>query len=236
MPQAASAIAPASAAALELARFLDVLPAAAICVDNQGTIRQANGLAAALFGYEYQALVGQPMGLLLPPHLRRDHMRHRSVYFAGPRVRLMGSGLNLAGCRSDGSEFPVEVGLISLEVAGRALAIAVVIDLARRGGRDRRDAAASVLASLPRALPGNSYSLTPRELDVLDPLTSGLADKAIAAALGISPLTVHKHVATILKKMGAASRTEAASRAIRESLLLPYRPSRAPNAPIRRIG
>ncbi|MCH7811617.1 MAG: PAS domain S-box protein, partial [Chloroflexi bacterium] len=65
----------------------------------------------------------------------------------------------------------------------------------------------------------NPYSLTFRELTVLHQVADGLADKEIAAQLGISPLTIHKHVGNILAKMNAASRTEAGVRAQREGLL-----------------
>ncbi len=65
----------------------------------------------------------------------------------------------------------------------------------------------------------NGYRLTFRELTVLHLVAAGQSDKEIATVLGISPLTVHKHLANILDKMGAASRTEAGVRALREGLL-----------------
>ena len=65
----------------------------------------------------------------------------------------------------------------------------------------------------------NIYGLTFREFTVLHHVAAGKADKQIAHELGISPLTVHKHLANILSKMNAASRTEAVARALREGLL-----------------
>jgi PAS domain S-box-containing protein len=65
----------------------------------------------------------------------------------------------------------------------------------------------------------NGYNLTFRELTILHLVAAGESDKEIATVLGISPLTAHKHLANILEKMGAASRTEAGVRAIREELL-----------------
>ena len=65
----------------------------------------------------------------------------------------------------------------------------------------------------------NPYGLTFREFTVLHLAADGEADKAIADQLGISTFTVSKHVANILGKMGAASRTEACVRALREGLL-----------------
>lgn len=63
------------------------------------------------------------------------------------------------------------------------------------------------------------YGLTSRELTVLRLLAGGLSDKEIARDLEISKLTVHKHVANILTKMKAASRTEASVRALREGIV-----------------
>ena len=65
----------------------------------------------------------------------------------------------------------------------------------------------------------NPYRLTFREFTVLHHLTDGDADKEIAAKLGISPLTVHKHVSNLLAKMDASSRTEAGTRAVREGII-----------------
>src|SRR5438034_6636563 len=61
--------------------------------------------------------------------------------------------------------------------------------------------------------------LTPREIDVLELLAEGLANKAIAARLGISDQTVKFHVASICGKLGAANRTDAVRRAVRRGLV-----------------
>jgi DNA-binding CsgD family transcriptional regulator len=65
----------------------------------------------------------------------------------------------------------------------------------------------------------NPYGLTFREFTVLHLMAAGRADKEIADGLGISVLTASKHVANILGKMDAPSRTEASVRAVREGLL-----------------
>ena len=62
--------------------------------------------------------------------------------------------------------------------------------------------------------------LTPRESEVLQMLASGLANKEIATRLAISEHTVKFHVASILGKLGAASRTEAVTLGIRRGLVL----------------
>jgi two-component system, NarL family, response regulator YdfI len=81
-------------------------------------------------------------------------------------------------------------------------------------------------AMFPAAEPASSplaeliEPLTPRESEVLQMLASGLANKEIATRLAISEHTVKFHVASILGKLGAASRTEAVTRGIRRGLVL----------------
>jgi two-component system nitrate/nitrite response regulator NarL len=82
---------------------------------------------------------------------------------------------------------------------------------------------------LARALPVNRLAeedalvvepLTPRELDVLQLLAEGAANKEIARRLEISEHTVKYHVNAILSKLSAQSRTEAVVRATRAGLIL----------------
>ena len=61
--------------------------------------------------------------------------------------------------------------------------------------------------------------LTAREIEVLDLVSQGLPNKAIAKRLGISDQTVKFHVATICGKLGAANRTDAAHRALRRGII-----------------
>jgi DNA-binding NarL/FixJ family response regulator len=62
--------------------------------------------------------------------------------------------------------------------------------------------------------------LTPRENEVLQMLAAGLGNKEIATKCGISEHTVKFHVASILGKLGAASRTEAVTLGIRHGIVL----------------
>jgi NarL family two-component system response regulator YdfI len=71
-----------------------------------------------------------------------------------------------------------------------------------------------------RALEELAESLTSRELEVLQMLATGLSNKEIATRLNISEHTVKFHVASILGKLGAGSRTEAVALGIRRGLVL----------------
>jgi len=75
-------------------------------------------------------------------------------------------------------------------------------------------------SNTPRALDELAEPLTPRELEVLQMLAAGLSNKEIAARMNISEHTAKFHVASILGKLGAGSRTEAVSLGIRRGLVL----------------
>ncbi len=83
------------------------------------------------------------------------------------------------------------------------------------------EAVEALLAQGPRtAAAPTAEELTPREIEVLRLLAEGDANKEIAWRLGISEHTVKFHVASILGKLGAASRTEAVTAGIRRGLIL----------------
>ncbi len=83
-----------------------------------------------------------------------------------------------------------------------------------------------VQAAFPLAAPASqplaelAEPLTRREREVLQMLAGGLANKEIAARLQISDHTAKFHVAAILGKLGAATRTEAVALGIRRGLVL----------------
>jgi DNA-binding NarL/FixJ family response regulator len=76
------------------------------------------------------------------------------------------------------------------------------------------------LLDRPRIVPAAGRDkLTPRELEVLDLLARGLANKEIAHRLGVSEHTAKFHVNSILEKLGAESRTQAVVRAVQLGLV-----------------
>ncbi len=70
------------------------------------------------------------------------------------------------------------------------------------------------------AAPLLTETLTPRELEVLQMLGEGLANRVIAGRLGISVHTAKFHVGSILGKLGAATRAEAVALGIRRGLIM----------------
>jgi DNA-binding NarL/FixJ family response regulator len=84
--------------------------------------------------------------------------------------------------------------------------------------RDLTSACAGANGEAPAAREGEV--LTAREREVLQLMAEGLPNKTIAARLNISRHTVKFHVASVLAKLGAASRTEAVTLGARQGFLV----------------
>jgi DNA-binding NarL/FixJ family response regulator len=63
-------------------------------------------------------------------------------------------------------------------------------------------------------------ALTPREIEVLGMMVEGWGNREISSRLGISEHTVKFHVASIMGKLNASSRTEAVTSGIRHGLIM----------------
>jgi NarL family two-component system response regulator LiaR len=79
--------------------------------------------------------------------------------------------------------------------------------------------AAQALVERANQPPTPGLDLTERELDVLALMVEGLNNTQIAGRLTVSPSTIKSHVSNILSKLGAASRTEAVTLALRNRIV-----------------
>ena len=115
-----------------LPALLDSAAQAILSVDRTGRIVLANARTEEMFGFSRRDLIGQPIEILLPESLREVHVKHRTDYITKPRVRPMGIGMDLAGRKKDGTEFPVEVSLSFIETDEGPFGIAFVTDITPR--------------------------------------------------------------------------------------------------------
>jgi DNA-binding CsgD family transcriptional regulator/tetratricopeptide (TPR) repeat protein len=131
--------------------------------------------------------------------------------FETGRTRVELAGVMKALGRSEAATDEVQRAIEDLTPLGASLEIArarAVLDVAAATG-DR--------AAPPP--PDGRKTLTPREIEILQLISTGLNNQAIAERLFISEHTVHRHVANTLTKLNVSSRSAAVAHAGRLGLL-----------------
>jgi len=111
---------------------VEAIPDAVAAVNQQGVIIQVNSQAESLFGYTRRELIGQKIEILVPERQRSRHDLHREQFHRQPKIRRMGSGLDLYGRRRDGSEFPVEISLSPVASADGVIVWSAIRDISDR--------------------------------------------------------------------------------------------------------
>lgn len=130
-----------------------------LTTDSDGLIHQVNPRGQELFGYHEMELVGQPIEVLLPQRFRERHQLHRASFFSAPSSRLMGRGMEIAGRRKDGTEFPADVSLNVVRMRRGNLVIAFVTDITERRAMEREARRKETVNALGAVAAGIAHEL-----------------------------------------------------------------------------
>ena len=139
-----------------------------------------------------------------------DLFRASSAPFETARARVELARVMTALGRPEAAAEEIRLAITDLEPLGASL------DLTRA-----RAVLDGVLGAAPARSPlvSDRKGLTPREIEILRLISTGLNNQAIAERLFISEHTVHRHVANTLSKLNASSRSAAVAQAGRLGLL-----------------
>ncbi len=116
----------------EARNLLESAADAIVIADGDGRIVRLNRQAERMFGHARDALLGQPVEVLIPESLRARHELLRRAYVERPSPREALVGLEVATRHQSGAEIPTELTLSPLETARGLLVIVILRDITER--------------------------------------------------------------------------------------------------------
>ncbi|MEQ8207075.1 MAG: PAS domain S-box protein [Woeseia sp.] len=176
--------------------LLKAAPDAMVIVDANGRIAIANDQSESMFGYSHDELIGQPIETLLPMSVRERHVGHRRRFAEDPRLRPMGSGMELYARRADGSEFPVEISLSPITAASGMFVSSVIRDVTER--REMEHELIEARRSAERAHKANTAFLAAASHDLRQPvqalsLLAGALRRTVKDELALEMIESQQH-------------------------------------------
>lgn len=127
---------PSDPAVLQLAAIVDNMRAPVVYATEAGTIHWANRAAREFFGYSFSEMQGQPIGMLMPERIRRQHQEafgRRVAADLSKREPVMDVTLHSVALTKDGAEKPVTIRLTSRRTNGSVTYTASFEEIASDG-------------------------------------------------------------------------------------------------------
>lgn len=133
------------------ARLRGILETAAdgiITIDEHGLIESFNPSAERIFGYTAQEVIGQNVGMLMPPLFREAHNEYIANYLKTGVKKIIGIGREVIGQRKDGSAFPMHLSVSEVSLGQRKLFTGIVHDLSDQKMLEKQVLQAERLATI----------------------------------------------------------------------------------------
>jgi PAS domain S-box-containing protein len=104
-----------------------------ITIDHESRIIEVNQAFERTFGYKRGEVIGKLMAeLIIPERFRQAHYAGLARYVATGQGPILGQRVELSALRRDGTEFPVELGIVAIERDGRPLFTGTLRDITER--------------------------------------------------------------------------------------------------------
>jgi PAS domain S-box-containing protein len=103
-----------------------------ITFDEFGVIDSINPAAADIFRYDEANLVGSKVWVLMPQPWHDEYEEYLRIYRSSGDTTIVGTGREIQGLRGDGHEFPLEIGISEMMIAGQRMFTAVVRDITEK--------------------------------------------------------------------------------------------------------
>jgi PAS domain S-box-containing protein len=142
-----------------ISMFLDSTPDPIVIVNQNGTIQMVNNQTEIVFGYTKQQLKGKELAVLIPGRFQHAHERHLINFFMKPKVRNMGTDLDLFAIKKNGEEFPVEISLSPIHLETGVWVSAALRDITRRKEEERK------LSQLATIIENSADAIISKKLD-----------------------------------------------------------------------
>jgi PAS domain S-box-containing protein len=111
-------------------KLLEAAPDGVMEVDSNGKIVLVNASCESLFGYSRTELLSMQVDQLVPTGARARHQKLREAFSKSPASRPMGQQASrLRGLRKDGSEFPLQISISPIQIAGSGHTVAIIRDV-----------------------------------------------------------------------------------------------------------
>ncbi|MDH5589765.1 MAG: response regulator [Gemmatimonadota bacterium] len=178
-----------------LAGILDIAPQAIISMDGTSRITIFNQGASQIFGYSADEVVGQPLEILLPLHVRAAHASYVEGFAeARESRRRMAERREVTGRRKDGSEFPAEAAISKLVRENDVTYTVILEDVTERRAREEQLRQAQKMDALGQLTSGiahdfnNILAVTMGNLEILaedvahDPALMDMAQEALSSS------------------------------------------------------
>ena len=113
--------------------FFDLIPEAGILSNEAGEVILANETAQRVFGYSQDEMLNKTIEDLVPPSIKKEHVKLRQWFFENPKPRFLESrSLDLQACKKNGELFPMESSLFAIHTNKGMIAVNLIRDISQQ--------------------------------------------------------------------------------------------------------